>query len=219
MFVFALQQGEVTFNNSGTIRTVGVEVYADEALSQPLTHIDWGEVSPGETKTFPAWASNTGNDAITLQMTTENWNPTEASQWIALTWNYGGDSILGSSAIPVTFSLSIDADVSGVTDFGFDILIEGVPTTGINVNLLVTDSTPEGPVPYVIDGNPGYETGATYSLETGTHIVELPSPYTSPSSGITYEFSYWDDDPSLTSSTRQITLSADTNLHCIYTET
>lgn len=219
MFVFALNQGEVTFNNSGTVRTVGVEVYADESLTQPLTHIDWGEVSPGEIKTFPAWVSNTGNDAITLQMATQNWSSIAASQWITLTWNYGGDSIPGSSAIPVTFSLSINEDVTGFTDFSFDILIEGVPTTGINASLLVTDSTPEGPVPYMIDGNSGYQTGATYSLETGTHIIELPSQHTSPSSGITYEFSYWDDDPSLTSSTRQINLSADTNLHGIYTET
>lgn len=220
MVVSALRQGEVAINNVGNIRTVGVEVYADETLTQPLTHIDWGLVEPGETKTFPAWVFNSGNDAMTLQLLTENWSPTEASQWITLTWNYDGDSIPVDSSIPVTFSLSVDINVTGFTDFSFDISIEGVPTSGgTNVNLLVTDSTPEGPIPYLIDGNSGYQTGTTYSLETGIHNIELPSPYTSPTSSITYEFSYWDDDPSLTSSTRQINLSADTSLHGVYTET
>jgi hypothetical protein len=219
MFVFALRPVEATFNNSGTIRTVGVEVYADEALTQPLTHIDWESVSPGETKASSAWVVNSGNDAITLQMLTENWSPTEASQWINLTWNYDGSSIPGGLSIPVTFSLSVDVDVTGLTDFSFDILIEGEPPTGTNANLLVTDSTPEGAVLFLIDGSSTYQTGATYSLETGIHIIELPSPYTSPISGVTYEFSYWDDDPSLTSSTRQINLSADTSLHGVYTET
>jgi len=84
--------------------------------------------------------------------------------------------------------------------------------------LLVTDSTPEGPVPYEIDAKSGYQTGSTYILSAGDHTIELPSPYTAPSSGVTYSFSSWQDGP--TANPRTITLTAGNslNLNAIYSE-
>lgn len=84
--------------------------------------------------------------------------------------------------------------------------------------LHVTDSTPEGPVPYTIDGQSGYDTGLNsyYTIPAGAHTIELPSPYTSPISNITYYFSYWQDGP--TNNSRTVTLAVDEtlSLHGIY---
>jgi len=83
--------------------------------------------------------------------------------------------------------------------------------------LLVTDSTPEGSVPYEIDGKTGYQTGSAYVISAGNHSIELPSPYTSPISNIMYNFSYWLDNNS-TANPRTVTFMASEtrNLHAIY---
>jgi len=124
VIVFAAKRVYITC--TGSIKTVGVEVYADDALTQSLNNITWGIVSPGDNATFPAWIKNAGNTPITLQMWTEAWTPENASTWITLTWNYTNASIPARTAIPVVFTLSVDANVSGIVDFSFDIWIEGV---------------------------------------------------------------------------------------------
>ena len=56
----------VQIQNVGTIRSIGVEVYADKALTQKLNEITWGTLDPGETRSANAWIKNTGNDAQKL---------------------------------------------------------------------------------------------------------------------------------------------------------
>jgi hypothetical protein len=112
--------------NVGTLRAIGVEIYADEALTTVLTEIAWGTLDPGESRSFNAWVKNTGNDAQKLVLWTENWNPTSAFDSIALTWNYNGSWIPATTSIQVVFSLSVDADITSVTNFSFDIWVKGV---------------------------------------------------------------------------------------------
>jgi hypothetical protein len=112
--------------NVGTLRAIGVEIYADQALTQILEEIAWGTLDPGETKSFNAWVKNTGNDMQKLVMWTENWNPTTAFDQINLAWNYNDAWIPVGDSIPVVFSLTVDPNVTGVTSFSFDIWVKGV---------------------------------------------------------------------------------------------
>ena len=116
----------VQIQNVGTIRSVGVEVYADEALSQILGEITWGTLDPGETRSASAWIKNTGNDAQKLVLWTENWNPTDAQNSISLSWDYVDAWIGAGDSIRVEFTLSVEPDISGVTGFSFDIWVKGV---------------------------------------------------------------------------------------------
>jgi len=112
--------------NVGTIRTVGVEVYADEVLSTVLTEIGWGTLNPGEVRSVEAWVKNTGNDAQKLVMWTENWNPAAAFDSITLTWDYGDSWIAANASFPVVFTLSVEPNITDVTSFSFDIWVKGV---------------------------------------------------------------------------------------------
>lgn len=116
----------VQIRNVGTIRAVGVEVYADEALTKVLDEIAWGTLDPGETRSVNAWIKNTGNDAQKLVLWTENWNPTAAQNSITLTWNYTDEWIPANASIPVMFTLTVDPNITGVTSFSFDIWVKGV---------------------------------------------------------------------------------------------
>lgn len=112
--------------NIGAIRVIGVEVYGDEPLTTVLSEIDWGVLSPGESRDFVGWVKNVGNDAQKLVLWTENWNPQAAFDSIELTWNYDGSWIAVNGSVPVVFTLTVDANITDVSSFSFDIWVKGV---------------------------------------------------------------------------------------------
>jgi len=58
-------------------------------------------------------------------MYTENWYPSNAADYISLSWDYGGQLVNPDELIPVIFTLSISGSVEGITSFSFDIVIMG----------------------------------------------------------------------------------------------
>ncbi|HDQ07155.1 MAG TPA: hypothetical protein ENN36_10620 [Candidatus Bathyarchaeota archaeon] len=123
---YAIIERASQIRNVGTIRTIGVEVYADEALTTVLTEIAWGTLGPGEVRSFDAWVKNVGNDAQKLVMWTENWSPAAAFDHITLTWNYVDSWVAVNASIPVVFTLSVDPNITDVAGFSFDIWVKGV---------------------------------------------------------------------------------------------
>ena len=116
----------VRIRNVGTIRAVGVEVYADAGLTTVLTEISWGVLDPGASRTFDAWVQNSGNVAQGLALSTEGWSPFGAGNSISLSWDYGDVLIPAGASIPVVFTLSVDSGISGVSGFSFVVVIEAV---------------------------------------------------------------------------------------------
>jgi len=56
-------------------------------------------------------------------MNTTNWDPTNASDYISLTWDYGGQLVNPDEIIPVVLTLAISGNVTGITGFSFDIIL------------------------------------------------------------------------------------------------
>ena len=111
--------------NVATIKTVGVGVYKDVNFTVSVTQIDWGVLEPGTTKNFTAYLRNESNVPISLNMTTQNWNHPEAEQFISVSWDQEGKMLEPNQVVSVTFTLSVSADVTGVTSFSFEIVIIG----------------------------------------------------------------------------------------------
>jgi len=119
-------QSSVQVGNIGTIRTIGVEVYQSENLTDKVEFIDWGMIGVGSSKDFTVWIKNTGNDDQRIIMWTESWNPTNSSDFIFLTWGYDNSWIPINASIPAVFTLSVDLNIVNITNFSFDIWIKGV---------------------------------------------------------------------------------------------
>lgn len=121
----ALISTPYVIHSTATIQAIDVEigVYEDINCTVSVTSIDWGILQPGEWKNYSAYVRNEGTVPILLSMSTENWTPTNASDWIALTWDIGGQTLAVDEVIPVTFLLLINSEISGITTFSFDILI------------------------------------------------------------------------------------------------
>ena len=125
LVAFAMMQWSHRIRNVATLKVVGVSVYKDVNLTILLTEIDWGVVESGETRDFSAYIKNESNVPLSLAMRTESWEPANASSFIGLAWDYSGGLIPVDGSVPVTFSLSVDSAISGITSFSFTIVIIG----------------------------------------------------------------------------------------------
>ena len=107
------------------VEVLGVEVYWDPECTSIVTEIEWGILEPLDVVARTVYLRNTGNAAVNLSMVTENWSPVEAETYITLTWDAEG-TILDANTIQATImNLSVSAEISGVSDFSFDIVITG----------------------------------------------------------------------------------------------
>ena len=123
--VLASVQTSRTVSNAGTVKAVGVGVYWDSACTDPLSSIGWGMLEPGSSKDVSCYIRNEGNSVSNLSMYTSNWNPSNASEYMSLSWDYGGQSINPDEVLQVTFTLSVSASIEGIMNFSFDIVIIG----------------------------------------------------------------------------------------------
>jgi hypothetical protein len=121
--VLSAVQTTKTLSNTGAIQAVGVGVYSDQACTSPVSAISWGTISPGSNVNKTVYIRNEGNSAATLSMTTSNWSPANASNYITLKWNYGGQTLAVNQVVQVMFTLSVSSSITGITSFSFTITI------------------------------------------------------------------------------------------------
>ena len=119
------RQSSSVMHSRGEIRGIGVKVYSDSACSSKLSSINWGTMEPGESQNLTIYIRNEGNSAANLSLSTANWSPSNASQSMALTWDYDMKPIASNEVVKIVLTLAVSDTVSGVTDFSFDIIIVG----------------------------------------------------------------------------------------------
>jgi hypothetical protein len=56
-------------------------------------------------------------------MATNNWNPSNAKTYLTLNWNYAGQTLAANQVQQVTLTLTVSSTVTGISNFGFDIVI------------------------------------------------------------------------------------------------
>jgi hypothetical protein len=113
----------VALHYGGTIRGIGVGIYKDVGCTQPLNSVDTGSMSPGAVTNTTAYIRNEGDQPITLLLQTSNWNPSNASDYITLTWNYNGLPVGVNNVIHLVLSLYVSPAIEGIPTFSFDAII------------------------------------------------------------------------------------------------
>jgi hypothetical protein len=114
-----------TISNVGSLKTIGIGAYWDENLTNRVDGINWGTLEPGDQKSFSIYLHNEGNSAVTLSESTSDWNPSEAATYLTLSWNYNGQAIEADKNLQVTLTLSVSANITGITNFSFNIIVVG----------------------------------------------------------------------------------------------
>lgn len=110
------------------LKGIWVSVYQDENCTVPLTSIDWGAVESPSSNNFTIYLKLKGDFTANLSLSTENWNPTNASTYITLDWDYDGHTLAIDEVLPITLTLTVAGDIPydealNLTSFSFDIVI------------------------------------------------------------------------------------------------
>ncbi|RLI47316.1 hypothetical protein DRO69_00930 [Candidatus Bathyarchaeota archaeon] len=124
--VAALLTSETRIPSVGTVKTVGVEAFWDINCTSTVTEIDWGLVEPGDYVNATIYLRNKGNAPITLYLDTENWSPSNASNYITLSWDYAGQTVGPGTVLKVGLTLTVSSNITGIMNFTFDIIIAGI---------------------------------------------------------------------------------------------
>lgn len=109
----------------GTVKAVNVGVYWNSGCTNVTSTINWGMLSSGTSKNFTIYVKNEGNVAVKLSLTTQNWSPSNAANYLGLSWNREGQIVNSGSFVAATLTLSVSSSISGITSFSFDIIITG----------------------------------------------------------------------------------------------
>ena len=123
--VSSLYQTSSTISSVGTLKAIGINVYWNRDLTNKVTAINWGLLTPGSQKSNTFYISNEGILPLTLSLSTSNWKPASASNYITLTWNYYGETLNAGNAIQITFTLTVSENIGEISNFSFDITAEG----------------------------------------------------------------------------------------------
>ena len=110
---------------NGTITAVNLGVYSDSACTQTVTALNVGTLNPGGTATQTVYIKNTGNIPETLTMTTNNWNPTNASTYLTLSWNRQNTVLNAGASIQATLTLTAASNTGSLTTFSCNVTLTG----------------------------------------------------------------------------------------------
>jgi hypothetical protein len=114
---------------TGAVTAVGVNVYWDSSCINATTSIDWGTMSPGETKAYIVYIKNSQPTPVALSIGYGNWNPANASSSIIPSWNCTNYNLNSGSVVAAALTLKVSQNASGVTRFLLDTTVMGTVST------------------------------------------------------------------------------------------
>lgn len=120
---FALFTIQRDIPGSGSIRGAGVGVYWDSVCNDPVSSIDFGLLEAGSQKDFTFYLRNEGNTDISLNMTSKNWDPIEAADYMSLTWNREGQQMRPDQVTSCSMTLSVSPNIQDITSYALTITI------------------------------------------------------------------------------------------------
>lgn len=110
---------------SSAVETLNVGVYWDSGCTQEVTSIDWGQLSPGSKTEVDIFVRNEVNQPLFIAIATQDWNPTQTTDYITLSGNYDRRAIDPEETVLIPLTLKISEDIIEITDFSFNIHIIG----------------------------------------------------------------------------------------------
>ena len=112
-----------------TIKGIGVGIYWDQACLNQTLSLNWGTIAAGTSKNLTVYIKNEGNSAISMSLSTSNWNPPSASSYISLNWNYTNQRLKTNEVIPIELTLTVSPTIDGITNFNH---ITTITAIGVN---------------------------------------------------------------------------------------
>jgi hypothetical protein len=103
--------------------TRGVGVYSDSRCANTLNFINWGQLEPGASESLTCYVRNEGRTAGFLSLSEMDWNPSNASRFVSLHWNYTDGLLYSGQVADITLTLTLSANVPRGFSFTFSSVI------------------------------------------------------------------------------------------------
>jgi hypothetical protein len=120
---YGIQQSQVRIPATGNVKAIGIGVYSDHACTVALSSIDWGLLSPGESKSVTFYLKSLSNVNASISLSNGNWAPTIASSYISLSWNREGYRMVPGEVVSAVLTLQVSSSIQGVNSFSFDAIV------------------------------------------------------------------------------------------------
>jgi hypothetical protein len=111
------------FRNTGSVKEVSVGVYWDKNCIDSVASIDWGNIAPESVKNVSLFVRNEGTVASGLFLNTDAWDPSDASEFMTLSWDYNDATLEPFGVAPITLTLQVSPDIIGIRGFNFSVII------------------------------------------------------------------------------------------------
>jgi len=105
--------------------TIDIDVYCDIDCTEVATNVEWGPIEAGDSVSSVIYIKNSGDSGVILSLDTQNWNPSNAADYIQLNWDYDESTLNPGTVLEVTLTLSVSSDITGIENFNFDIVLIG----------------------------------------------------------------------------------------------
>ena len=125
LLVSGLLTASKVLSSYGSVKTINVEVYWDFACTQVVGLIDWGTPEPGDTLSWTVYVKNSGSAPMNVSLMTGGWSPEAAGSYLTVSWDQEGATINADEVVQAVITMDVSSSISGITDFSFDITIEG----------------------------------------------------------------------------------------------
>lgn len=118
--------GVISYSSSTSI---DVSIFTNSSRLENVTSIYWGEIYPGQTKSYTVYCYNSGSaSAILTLLNATNMNPSVMNNYLKLTSNYSNQTIPSDTGINLILNLSLATNITSlvfqIKNFSFDIRFE-----------------------------------------------------------------------------------------------
>lgn len=134
LFVFLLFMITNTISNVSAVEANGVGIYWDSNCSNKVSSIDWGTLTPASAKNIVVYIRNEIEEPAYFILSTKDWNPPEAFQYLSLAWNYSGHGVSPKETLQTTLTLSASPSNRSAR--------EGISSFSLHVTITASDSFP-----------------------------------------------------------------------------
>jgi hypothetical protein len=110
----------------GTVKTVNVGVYWNSGCTNATSTVNWGVLSPGKSSNVTLYVRNEGSTTVRLSLSTQNWSPVNAPDYLGMSWNRETQSVAVGTVVAAVLTISVSSNITGITNFSFDIVIAGI---------------------------------------------------------------------------------------------
>jgi hypothetical protein len=100
-----------------------VGVYSDSRCANALNFINWGQLEPGASESLTCYVRNEGRTAGFLSLSEMDWNPSNASRFVSLHWNYTDGLLYPGQVADTKLTLTLSANVPRGFSFTFSSVI------------------------------------------------------------------------------------------------